>query len=112
MSIALETSEKHPPVSRRTGLESARREVGTHGLQKKDSYLNLNAEAHHHPSQKMAVVNTLVSRAIDNCEPGNPQKEKKHLVRTLETNGYSLEVTEELRNRLNYRKVKKSLTVV
>jgi hypothetical protein len=42
----------------------------------------------------MAVVNTLVSRAIAICEPGNLRKEKKHLLSTLERNGYSREVTE------------------
>ena len=42
----------------------------------------------------MAVVNTLVSRAIAISEPGNLQHEKKHLVRTLEENGYHRGITE------------------
>jgi hypothetical protein len=59
-----------------------------HPVYRKNTHTDrcLNAKSHHHPSQKMAVVNTLVSRAIAICEPGILKKEKKHLVRTLETN--------------------------
>jgi hypothetical protein len=49
---------------------------------------------HHRSPQKMVVVNTLVLRAIAMYEPGNLQKEKKHLIRTLEGNEYTRETTE------------------
>jgi Reverse transcriptase (RNA-dependent DNA polymerase) len=67
-----------------------------HSVYRKKTHTDryLHAESHHHPSQKMAVVNTLVARAIAISEPGNLQNEKKHLIRTLEGNGYSRETTE------------------
>ena len=48
----------------------------------------LKADLHHRLSQKMAVVNTLVSRAIVISEPSSLHKEKEHLKRALEANGF------------------------
>jgi hypothetical protein len=65
----------------------------------------LHAESHHHPSQKMAVVNKLISRAIAICKPGNLQHEKRHLIRTLVNNGYTKEISEKtFRNYIRKRK--------
>jgi hypothetical protein len=42
------------------------------------------------------------------CKPGNLNKDKKHLLRTLETNGYSREVSERTFRRHLKNKNKKT----
>ena len=49
----------------------------------------LHATSHHHPSQKQAMINTLVHRAKQLCEPDSLQDEVNHLKKTMKINGYS-----------------------
>ncbi|XP_046389267.1 uncharacterized protein LOC124158128 [Ischnura elegans] len=51
--------------------------------------LNLNGQSHHHPSQKNAVLSSLIHRAIKISDEDNLQGELKHLKKTFIDNGYS-----------------------
>ena len=56
--------------------------------------LNLHKLLNHHPSQKRAVLKTLVDQASRICEPQYLDEELHHLELALQANGYSIgEVT-------------------
>src|SRR5436190_11970228 len=70
-----------------------RKEDGTlgHSVYRKPAHTDryLNAASHHHPLQKNAVLNTLANRALKISDKENIDSEIKHLVATLQQNGYS-----------------------
>ncbi|XP_046391492.1 uncharacterized protein LOC124159615 [Ischnura elegans] len=51
--------------------------------------LYLNEKSHHHPSQKMSVLSTLIHRAISIADKDNLRKEIGHLKKTFTQNGFS-----------------------
>ncbi|XP_046385940.1 uncharacterized protein LOC124155816 [Ischnura elegans] len=51
--------------------------------------LYLNGQSHHHPSQKNAVLSSLIHRAKKISDEDNLQGELKHLKKTFIDNGYS-----------------------
>jgi hypothetical protein len=62
-----------------------------HSVYRKPTHTDryLNANSHHHPAQKMAVLHTLVNRAIAISDRNHYQSEKNHLSHVLAMNGYS-----------------------
>ena len=52
-----------------------------------DLYLHANSE--HHPTQKQAVMSTLVHQAKIICDTGSLEEELQHLQKTFRKNGYS-----------------------
>ena len=50
----------------------------------------LHAESHHHPSQKVGILNTLATRAIRISDTEHLKEELAHLSRVLQENGYKL----------------------
>lgn len=52
-----------------------------------DQYLN--ARSHHHPSQKLGVLNTLVVIALWISDQNHLEQEQNHLKNALKNNGYS-----------------------
>ena len=49
----------------------------------------LNAQSHHHPSQKQSVVNSLISRSFRLTEPETRGQELKQITAALQQNGYT-----------------------
>ena len=49
----------------------------------------LNARSHHHPSQKLGVLNTLVVKALRISDQNHLDHEKNHLNHSLQNNGYT-----------------------
>ena len=49
----------------------------------------LNARSHHHPSQKLGVLNTLVVRAFRISDQNHLDHEQNHLKHALQNNGYT-----------------------
>ena len=49
----------------------------------------LHSDSNHHPKQKRGVINTLINRALQICEPQFISEELKHLNTVLQANGYS-----------------------
>ena len=50
----------------------------------------LHALSHHHPNQKMGVLNTLITRALKVSDKDRIEFEKEHLHNVFLSNGYSL----------------------
>jgi hypothetical protein len=48
----------------------------------------LHADSHHHPSQKLGVLNTLATRAFRISDDEHLEEEKKHLLNVFKNNGY------------------------
>ncbi|GJQ74477.1 hypothetical protein Trydic_g21346 [Trypoxylus dichotomus] len=51
----------------------------------------LLADFHHHPAQKLSVVNSLVRHAISSAEPDKLSKELQHVKSSLQNNGYQFQ---------------------
>jgi hypothetical protein len=51
-----------------------------------DKYLHV--ESHHHPTQKLGVINTLVTRAIRVFDSDHVEEELNHLANVFRNNGY------------------------
>ena len=68
-----------------------------HEVYRKKTHTNiyLHASSHHHHSQKMRVLNTLMTRALRILDNGHIHKERMHLAEALMRNGYSIK---EIRN--------------
>lgn len=49
----------------------------------------LHANSHHHPSQKIGVLNTLATRVVRISNLDHFEKEKNHLMNVFEKNGYN-----------------------
>ena len=62
-----------------------------HSVYRKPTHTNryLNANSHHHPSQKQGLIKTLVTRAQRICEPKYIKAEMSLLSDALQRNGYS-----------------------
>jgi hypothetical protein len=62
-----------------------------HSVYRKPTHtdLYLNGKSHHHPSQKMSVLSTLIHRAISISDKDNLHKEICHLKKTFIQNGYN-----------------------
>ena len=69
-----------------------RRDDGSigHKVFRKSSHTEnyLHADSHHHPAQKLGVLNTLAIRALRICDADHIDEEKKHLVSTFKSLGY------------------------
>jgi hypothetical protein len=48
----------------------------------------LHAESHHHPAQKLGVLNTLATRALKISDDEHLDEEKNHLLKVFKDNGY------------------------
>ena len=48
----------------------------------------LHAISHHHPSQKIGILNTLATRAVRISDTEHLKRELSHLSRVLQENGY------------------------
>ncbi|GJQ86532.1 hypothetical protein Trydic_g10432 [Trypoxylus dichotomus] len=61
-----------------------------HSVYRKPTHTDryLRAGSHHHPAQKLSVVNSLVRRAVSISEPDNLPKELQHVKLSLQNNGY------------------------
>ena len=51
----------------------------------------LHAKSHHHPAQKIGVINTLVTRAMRLSDEEHIEQELRHLKEVFITNGYNKE---------------------
>ena len=62
-----------------------------HSVYRKTTHTDryLKGDSHHPPSQKKAVINTLVKRARTICSETSLEKELLHLTSALEANGYT-----------------------
>ena len=77
-----------------------------HKVYRKPTHTNryLHKQSNHHPSQKRAVLKTLVDRARRICEPRYLDDELRHLELALQANGYSVgEVRRAVRPRRTAR---------
>ncbi|XP_046397785.1 uncharacterized protein LOC124164499 [Ischnura elegans] len=61
-----------------------------HGVYRKATHTDryLHASSHHHPTQKAALISTLVHRAYSISDQLSLPAEKQHLVTALASNGY------------------------
>ncbi|XP_046400855.1 uncharacterized protein LOC124167106 [Ischnura elegans] len=61
-----------------------------HGVYRKATHTDryLHASSHHHPTQKAALISTLVHRAYSISDQLSLPAEKRHLVTALASNGY------------------------
>ena len=61
-----------------------------HGVYRKATHTDryLHASSHHHPTQKAALISTLVHRAYSISDQISLPSEKRHLVTALANNGY------------------------
>jgi hypothetical protein len=62
----------------------------SHQVYRKKTHIEqyLHADSHHHPSQKLGVLNTLATRAFRISDDEHLEEEKKHLLNVFKNNGY------------------------
>lgn len=75
-----------------------------HSVYRKPTHTDryLHANSHHHPAQKLSVVNSLVHRAISISQTDNLQSELDHVQKSLQNNGYrKTDIQSTIKRRLN-----------
>jgi hypothetical protein len=62
----------------------------SHQVYRKKTHINkyLHAESHHHPAQKLGVINALVTRAIRVSDNDHVKQQLNHLADVFKNNGY------------------------
>ena len=64
----------------------------SHQVYRKKTHIDryLHAESHHHPSQKVGILNTLSTRVVRIYDTENLKEELSHLSKVLQENVYKL----------------------
>lgn len=64
----------------------------THKVDRKKMHIDqtLHLNSHHHPSQKMGVLNTLITTAMRITDNDHIEQEKEHLRKVFVSNGYTI----------------------
>ena len=63
----------------------------SHQVFRKETYTEqyIHVDSHHHPSQKLGVINTLSRRALKISNKDHIDEEQKHLIQVFMKNGYN-----------------------